>query len=185
MTPAPRRRAWSNLALACALFGPGCNQFGSRQRLEESRRYIQALRSENDQLKDQLLTYRNQYDDLSERSVDDTRRVAAQAETIEGLRRSVHAYQAQQDELKTAFRELRDSLPTAVRSALADGPSRVALDADRDAAVEETPPAAPATRAERRKPLPTELEEPRRGSGGWAPAPNDRVAGEPGLNPSP
>ncbi|WP_165073980.1 hypothetical protein [Paludisphaera rhizosphaerae] len=186
MTPAPRRRAWSILALACALTAPGCNQFGSRQRLEESHRYIQALRSENDQLKDQLLTYRNQYDDLSERSVDDNRRAVAQVETIEGLRRSVHAYQTQQDELKTAFRELRDSLPTAVRSVLAEKGSRVALDADRDPIDEETPPPAePPTRTERRKPLPTEMEATRRRTDGWAPASSKRLSDEPGLDPSP
>ena len=181
MTPAPRRRAWSILVLACALAGPGCNQFGSRQRLEEGRRYIQALRSENDQLKDQLLTYRNQAEDLSERAVDDNRRASVQAETIEGLRRSVHAYQTQQDELKTAFRELRDSLPAAVRSAMTEGASRVALDSDREPAEATPPPSQPPTRAERRKPLPTEREVPRRRSDGWTVSVDGRVSDEPGL----
>lgn len=182
MTPAPRRRAWSILALACALAGPGCNQFGSRQRLEESRRYIQALRSENDQLKDQLLTYRNQNEDFSERAVDDNRRVAAQAETIDGLRRSVHAYQTQQEELKTAFRELRDSLPAAVRSAMSDRGSRVALGDEHDP-VEETPPRSEApARAERRKPLAAELEASHRVDDGWTPV---SVADEPPFDAAP
>ena len=191
MIPAPRRRGWSILALACAALGPGCSQFGPRQRLEESRRYIQALRSENDQLKDQLLTYRNQAEDSSERAVDDARRLSAQAETIEGLRRSVHAYQAERDELKTAFRELRDSLPAAVRSAMAEPGSRVAQapsgpDDGRDAddatgPVAETAPA----REERRKPVPTRMDARRRPRSGWAPAADASPGDEPGLAPSP
>ncbi|WP_337174355.1 hypothetical protein [Paludisphaera sp.] len=168
MNRAPRHRAWTVLALACAAAGPGCNQFGSRQRLEEGRRTIQALRSENDRLKDQLLTLRNENQDLSERAVDDARRVAALAETVEHYRSSIHAYQAERDELKDSFRTLRDSLPSAVRSALADSDRRVVLD-DREPA--ETPPEpAPAVRAERRKPVPTEHDAPPPPSDGWSPA---------------
>lgn len=168
MTRAPRRTAWSMLVLACAAAGAGCNQFGPRQRLDESRRTIQALRSENDRLQDQLLTLRNENQDLSERAVDDGRRIAALAESVGDYRSSIHAYQAERDELKNSYRELRDSLPAAVRSALAaDGDRRVVLD-DRE------PDGVPATarRDERRKPIPTEHEEPPPPRDGWAPARN-------------
>jgi septal ring factor EnvC (AmiA/AmiB activator) len=167
MTRAPRRTAWSLLVLACAAAGTGCNQFGPRQRLDESRRTIQALRSENDRLQDQLLTLRNENQDLSERAVDDGRRIAALAEAVGDYRNSIHAYQAERNELKNSYRELRDSLPTAVRSALApDGDRRVVLD-DREP---DAPEPAPAPRSERRKPIPTEHEGPPPPRDGWAPA---------------
>lgn len=168
MSRAPRLKAWTVLALACAAAGPGCNQFGSRQRLEEGRRTIQALRSDNDLLKDQLLTLRNENRDLSERAVDDSRRIAALAESVEEYRGSIHAYQADRNELKESFRAVRDSLPAAVRSALADSDRRVVLD---DREPDDTPPtpAAP-VRVERRKPILTEHEEPRGSPDGWSPA---------------
>lgn len=186
MIPAPRRRAWTILALACAAAGSGCSQFSSRQRVEESRRYIQALRSENDQLKDQILAFRNQNQDFSERSVDDARRLAVQSDTIEGLRRSVHAYQAEHDELKTAFRELRDSLPSAVRSAMSESGARVALDSDRTPEVSDVTPPTPlaAPRQERRKPVLTEHEATERPRDEWGPASSPRHD-EPSLDPSP
>ncbi len=167
MDRARRRKAWTLLALACASAGSGCSQFGSRQRIEESRRTIQALRAENDRLQDQVLTLRNDNQDLSERAVDDARRVAALSGSVEDYRSSIHAYQAERDELKDSFRALRDGLPDAVRSALAtDGDRRVArVEPDSE------PPATPPTpaRAERRKPVVAERDEPRRGSGGWLP----------------
>jgi hypothetical protein len=167
MSRAPRHKAWTVLALACAAAGPGCNQFGSRQRLEEGRRTIQALRSDNDRLKDQLLTLRNENHDLSERAVDDSRRIAALSESVDDYRGSIHAYQARQDELKESFRALRDGLPAAVRSALADSDRRVVLD-DREPA--DTPP-TPETplRVERRKPIHTEHDEPQPSRDGWSP----------------
>lgn len=188
MTFAPRRRAWTILALACASAGPGCSQFSSRQRLEESRRYIQALRSENDQLKDQVLAFRNQNQDLSERAVDDARRLAVQSEVIVDQRRSIHAYQAQSEESKTAFRQLRDSLPAAVRSAMADGGSRLALDDDRPRGDADAPEAPDEPkRQERRKPVPTEHQSRDRPASAWAPAPADRDhdRDEPGLDAAP
>jgi hypothetical protein len=164
--------------------GPGCSQFSSRQRVEESRRYIQALRSENDQLKDQVLAYRNQNQDFSERAVDDARRLAVQSEVIDDQKRSIYAYQAEREDLKTAFRQLRDSLPSAVRSAMADSGSRIALDADRGE--RDTPPAPePARREERRKPVPTGHESSSGSRVGWTPASEAAGRDEPGLEPSP
>ncbi|MDG3003299.1 hypothetical protein [Paludisphaera mucosa] len=187
MIAAPRRRAWSILALACAAAVPGCSQFGSRQRLDESRRTIQSLRSENDQLKDELLTFRNQNEDYSERAVDDARRLTAQSTTIENLRGSVHAYQAEHEDLKTAFRELRDSLPAAVRSAMSESGSRVALGKDDQAeASDVTPPTPePAPRTDRRKPMPTRLDSPQDRRFGWAPAAEPSREAEPALDASP
>ncbi|WP_165249217.1 hypothetical protein [Paludisphaera soli] len=184
MSSAPRRRAWSTFALACAMAGPGCSQFSSRQRIEESRRYIQALRSENDQLKDQVLAYRNQNQDFSERAVDDARRLAVQADVIDDQKRSIHAYQAEREDLKTAFRQVRDSLPSAVRSAMSDAGSRIALDGDRGE--RDTPPdPEPAAREERRKPVPTGHESSDGPRGGWGPALEEAPGDEPGLDPSP
>lgn len=182
MIRAPRRTAWSILALACAAAGSGCGQFGPHQRLEESRRTIQALRSENDQLKDRVLTLRNENEDASERAVDDARRVAALAESVEEYRGSIHAYQAQRDEMKAAYRELRDSLPAAVRSALVDSDRRIALD---DRGTESDPSPPPAPRVERQKPVPTEHEASPPPRDGWSPSRPIRVEDEPGLDAPP
>jgi len=164
MIRALRLAATSILGLILATAVPGC-QFGARRQLDECRRLSQTLRSQNDQLKDQMLAYRSQNEDFSERAVDDGRRLDQQAEAIERLERSVQAYQAERDELQTAFRELRDSLPAAIRAASSssDAPARAGRD----------PADAPQVREYK---VPTRpRREPRKGDDpgprpGWAPA---------------
>ena len=92
MIRALRLVATSILSLFLASALPGC-QFGRRRQLDECRRLSQTLRSQNDQLKDQMLAYRSLNEDFSERAVDDGRRLDQQAEAIERLERSVQAYQ--------------------------------------------------------------------------------------------
>jgi len=121
MIRAPRLVASSMLALVLASALPGC-QFGASRQLDECRRLSQTLRSQNDQLKDQVLAYRGQYEDATERAVDDARRLSQQEEAIDRLEHSVQAYQHERDELQTAFRDLREGLPAAVRAALSSPP---------------------------------------------------------------
>jgi hypothetical protein len=164
MTRAPRLAATLILAPILAACLPGC-QFGARRQLDECRRLSQTLRSQNDQLKDQMLAYRNQNEDFSERAVDDSRRLDQQAEAIERLERSVQAYQAERDELQAAFRELRDSLPAAVRaaSAASEAPARAGRDpGDAPLAREYRVPIHPRPEAEN--------EDDPGSRAGWAPA---------------
>ncbi|MDR3620361.1 MAG: hypothetical protein P4L85_13505 [Paludisphaera borealis] len=162
------------LALVLALALPGC-QFGARRQLDECRRLSQTLRSQNDQLKDQMLAYRNQNQDFSERAVDDARRLSQQDEAIERLERSVQAYQGERDELQTAFSELRDSLPATIRAASSPSGTRVQAARDPDDAPKPREFKVPSrARAE------TDVDEPEDRRTGWAPA-----AGEPASDPGP
>lgn len=171
--PRPPSRPLLALTAILALSAPGCSQFGTRQRLEESRRMIQTLRAENAQIKDQMLSYRNLNRDYSERAVDDARRLDQQEEAIERLEHSVQAYQRERDDLRTAFRELRDNLPDAVRSALAP-PAEIRAAAPGPATKTERMAAAPRTRSER--PVPTEHEPKSVGREGWTPASSNAPA---------
>jgi len=133
---------------------------------------IQTLRAENAQIKDQMLSQRSLNRDYSERAVDDARRLAQQEEAIERLERSVLAYQRERDDLETAFRELRDSLPDAVRSALSSRSDVRAATAPEPRAEAENERLAeaprPRTRRRPERPIPTDLETRIVPRGGWA-----------------
>jgi len=136
---------------------------------------IQTLRAENAQIKDRMLSYQNQNRDYSDRAVDDARRLAQQDEAIERLERSVQAYQRERDDLETAFRELRDGLPDAVRSALAPRSDIRAAEAPKPPAETERLAEASLSRSKTRaeRPVPTEHERKTAGRGAWAPASSD------------
>lgn len=176
MIRAPRPPSWPFLALVAlsALAAPGCSPFGTRQRLDESRRMIQTLRAENALIKDQLLSYQDQNRDYSERAVDDARRLAKQDDAIERLERSALAYQRDRDNLEAAFRELRDNLPDAVRAALSTGSSiraetpPIPPAATPTERLAETPSPRPKPRPERADP--TDQEERTIPRGAWSPA---------------
>lgn len=85
-----------------------------REQVDECHRLNQTLRSENAQLKDQLLALRSQNQDYSERAVDDARRLEALEQANLRLETSVQAYQDERTRLETAYKELRASLPQAV-----------------------------------------------------------------------
>jgi hypothetical protein len=170
MIRAPRLALTPILALALASALPGC-QFGASRQLDECRRLSQTLRSQNDQLKDQVLAYRGQYEDAAERAVDDARRLSEQDEAIARLESSVQHYQDERDQLQTAFRELRDGLPAAVRAALSSPPGTTRTAA---APADEPKPLEFKTSPARFKALPKRVaeagtdDEGRRA--GWAPA---------------
>jgi hypothetical protein len=95
-----------------AILTPGC-QLASRSQLEECRRLSQTLRSENAQLKDRVLALQGFNRDLSERAVDDSRRLAQLEQVNSQLETSVQAYQDERSRLESAYGELRASLPNA------------------------------------------------------------------------
>ena len=81
-----------------------------RERMDECQRLAQTLRSENARLKDRVLALQGQNRDLAERAVDDARRLTIQDEAIEGLERSVQAYQAERNRLEAAYQQLVSSI---------------------------------------------------------------------------
>jgi hypothetical protein len=121
----------SCILAAVALAAPGCH-LAPRQELDDCHRLSQTLRSENANLKDQTLVLRSQNQDLSERAVDDARRLAQLEATNEQLVTSVQAYQDDRTRLEAAYQELRASLPGSLQPLSArqqDGaePSRTRL----------------------------------------------------------
>ncbi len=106
-----------------ALLGPGC-RMAPQQDLEECHRLSQTLRSENAGLKDQMLALRSQNQDLSERAVDDARRLALLEASNQRLETSVQAYQDERSRLEDAYKQLRASLPGSLPPLGALLPSR-------------------------------------------------------------
>jgi len=86
--------------------------------LEESRRANQTLRADNARLKDVALDLRSRNQDLSDRAVDDARRIAVQDEAIERLERSLTAYQTDQENLERAFAALKQQVRSAAEASL-------------------------------------------------------------------
>jgi chromosome segregation ATPase len=97
------------LPLLAAGISPGCAMV-PRERLDESQRLAQSLRTENARLKDQVLGLQAQNQDYADRALDDLRRLTARDEAIERLERSVQAYQDDRDRLAGAYRRLAVSL---------------------------------------------------------------------------
>src|SRR4051794_31730941 len=112
MARAPRLVRTIPLSMALAILAPGC-QLAPRSELEECRRLSQTLRSENAQLKDRALALQAQNRDLSERAVDDSRRLSQLEEVNTRLETSVQAYQDERSRLESAYKDLRASLPNA------------------------------------------------------------------------
>jgi hypothetical protein len=101
-------RQFVALLLAAVLL-PGCG-IVPRSRMEEAQKVSQLLRSENARLKDQVLSLQSQNRDLSDRAVDDLRRLTAREEAIERLEQSVQAYQSDRERLAAAYDQLTMSL---------------------------------------------------------------------------
>src|SRR5438552_1083701 len=110
MARLPRLERTLPLLLAVAFLMPGC-QLAPRAQVEECHRLSQTLRSENAQLKDQVLALKSDNRDFSERAVDDARRLAQLEEANNRLETSVQAYQDDRSRLESAWKELRASLP--------------------------------------------------------------------------
>jgi type II secretory pathway pseudopilin PulG len=104
----------SYILAALALVASGCHM-APRQEVDECHRLSQTLRSENAGLKDQMLALRSQNQDLSERAVDDARRLAQLETSNERLETSVQAYQDERTRLEAAFKEMRACLPNSLQ----------------------------------------------------------------------
>lgn len=124
--PLPRARRHALLVVLCAILASatGCGLV-PRSRLDECHRLAQTLRADNHRLEDVALDLRAQNQDLTQRAVDDARRIAIQDEAVERLEKSVLGYQAERDIIT---RELEVLAGQVRRSATRDA---VTLDSGR------------------------------------------------------
>lgn len=107
----------------------GCS-FVPKSKLEECHRVSQNLRADNNRLKDVALDLRSQNQDLSQRAVEDARRLSAQDEAVERLERSVAAYQSERDKMAAAFEAVKRQVRMAVSPHPASLPVRLKAFAD-------------------------------------------------------
>ena len=80
------------------------------EKFDNCRKLNDTLRIENSQLRDQAVALTSQNQDMSERAVDDAKRIRSQEEAIARLERSVHAYQAERDELELSLKQLKQAV---------------------------------------------------------------------------
>jgi len=81
-----------------------------RSQVADCQRAQQTLRTENARLKDQVLVYQTQNRDYADRAVDDSRRLAAQDETINQLQKTNIAYRNDISRLEAAYKQLTANL---------------------------------------------------------------------------
>jgi|GEM_PF-1759495 len=96
-----------------------------RAKLDECHRVTQTVRTENNRLKDVVLDLRSQNQDLSQRAVDDARKIAAQEEAVEHLEKSVQAYQAEREQMAAALEAVKRQVRVAVSPHAAAVPARL------------------------------------------------------------
>lgn len=116
----PRRLARLCLPYLGLLLPCGC-LIAPKAQLDECRQRGQALRAENDRLKDQVLALRSRTQDVAERSVDDERRLKAQDEAIDRLEQTVQAYQDDRERLASAFDRLKAQIEASAGPEAARG----------------------------------------------------------------
>ncbi len=86
----------------CAFLGisslTGCSQIHN-QRLEDCHKLAQSVQADNSRLKDVALKLRTENQDLSQRSIDDAKKIKTLADNNERLSRSVVAYQEERERM--------------------------------------------------------------------------------------
>lgn len=125
-TDRARRRAawWAGLTLAAGTVAPGCGLV-SKTKLDDCHHVSQTLRSENSRLKDVALDLRAQTQDLSQRAEDDGRKITEQEEAVARLESSVHAYQAEREQMAAALEAVKRQVRIAASPHEAANPARL------------------------------------------------------------
>jgi chemotaxis protein MotB len=93
-------------ALTLALGLAGCSMV-PKSRLDDCAKVAQSLRAENAQLKDATLSLKGENTDLTQRAVDDGRKIAALEEANERFEASVQAYIDEREKLNESFEQVR------------------------------------------------------------------------------
>ncbi len=121
------RRATPALAGVAAVFlSAGCEALGDRTTLSNFRVQARSLQAENDRLTESSTRLRAENQDMSERALDDARRISRLEADIHRLEQSVLAYQQDRERLAADFAKLKRGL--AVSADDLDTPSRQAAD---------------------------------------------------------
>ena len=122
--PSPRtvthssRRSLRGIASLVLVFAGGGCSLVPKTTLDESRRVNQTLRADNARLKDVALNLQSRNQDLSDRAVDDSRRLAVQDEAIERLEQSLAVYQTDRDKIEKAFANLKHQAQLAAEASV-------------------------------------------------------------------
>jgi chemotaxis protein MotB len=103
-SPAALMRLLPALPLALGL--AGCSMV-PKSRLDDCAKVAQSLRAENAQLKDATLSLKGDNADLTQRAVDDGRKIAALEEANERFETSVQAYIDEREKLNESFEQVR------------------------------------------------------------------------------
>jgi flagellar motor protein MotB len=102
----PHRSLAATVAVVLTVAATGCAVV-PKSRLDDSTKVIQSLRAENAQLKDRTLSLKGENDDLAQRAVDDSRKLAVFEEANDRLEKSVQAYIDEREDLNDAFRRFK------------------------------------------------------------------------------
>ena len=94
------------------LCGSGC-AFAPKSQVEDARKLVQTLRTDNAQLKDVALNLKVQNQDLTQRAVDDSRSIRALETANARYEKSIQGYQDDREQLRAAFQELKGQVRTA------------------------------------------------------------------------
>jgi chromosome segregation ATPase len=100
------------LVLAIAACASGCSMV-PRSDLTDCAQRCRVLQAESGQLKDEVLSLRSQNRDLSQRAVDDSKRLQVLEEANRRLEDSIAAYQQDRDSIAAAFDKLQAQLRAA------------------------------------------------------------------------
>ena len=115
-----RSRYLSIYLFAAALASAGCGVVPTT-RLDDAKKVVQALRSENSQLKDRGLRLADQNRDLADRAVDDAQRIHTLEESVGELQASVDSYQREVQAMRSDYARMSRLVRAAV-----DSPPRAA-----------------------------------------------------------
>src|SRR5258708_1737506 len=113
---APAAMARVALLLMAVAPGWGCSLV-PKSRLDDAAKVTRALRAENAQLRDQTLSLKGQNDDLAERSLADSRRVAALEQSVEQLTTSVQTYIDEREDMNDKYQRFRRLAQASAASA--------------------------------------------------------------------
>ncbi len=103
---APARMARLGLLLSLGAAASGCSLV-PKSRLDDAAKVTRALRAENAQLRDQTLSLKGENDDLGERALADSRRIAALEQSVGRLETSVQAYIDEREDLVDKYQRVR------------------------------------------------------------------------------
>jgi chromosome segregation ATPase len=107
-----RHFARALLVLAVVPCGSGCSMV-PRTELADCAQRCRVLQAESGQLKDELLSLRSQNRDLSQRAVDDSKRLQTLEEANRRLEEHITGYQQDRDTIAAAYEKLQAQLRTA------------------------------------------------------------------------